>query len=75
MSPLSNNSNAAQSEASQISSSSAFKPLMSESRPLLTMSSSVESNDQYTEHPSRKLLKRFFTRGLNSFKPNFIHQP
>lgn len=53
MSPLSNN-NASQSETNQISSNSAFKPLMSESRQLLAMSSSA-TNEQYTEHNTRKL--------------------
>lgn len=47
MSPLSNN-NASQSDSNQISSNSAFKPLMSEPRQLITMSSSV-SNEQYTD--------------------------
>lgn len=56
MSPLSNN-NATQSETNQISSNSAFKPLMSESRQLLAMSSSASSNEQYTEHSTRKLEK------------------
>ncbi len=55
MSPLSNN-NASQSETNQISSNSAFKPLMSESRQLIAMSSSAASNEQYTEHNTRKLL-------------------
>lgn len=54
MSPLSNN-NATQSETNQLSSNSAFKPLMSESRQLIAMSSSAASNEQYTEHSTRKL--------------------